>query len=348
MGDIVASDRQDDKLLTLALEKGVDTDKLEKLIDLRNKEIARQSKAAYDTHFAEMQRDFVPVGKSREVMSEDGRRVLYSFCPLEDILTAYQPIITRHGFSFRWSEESLDNGMKRIWCIVAGYGHEERSYVDIPIQVGTKFTNTIQQRGVSTSYGKIYSFMNAFGVIIAGEDNDARPTEEGSTSYPFREESGGTVSGNNESKGPRPPTGHLGRGSRNLTDAGPMTFQRFIEIINEVVPSADRPGWMKKAQGGKDPALLAKLAGEIRTAYGAGSAAPDTPAPENAQGAEQPATDADQARYQIVEYITHLVPAGERGSWLTRLESIEHKLEPLASFYIELQTQYGDPGLFEE
>lgn len=129
---------------------------------------------------------------------------------------------------------------------------------------------------------------------------------------------------------------------------GPMTFQRFIEIINEVVPSADRPGWMKKAQGGKDPALLAKLAGEIRTAYGAGSAAPDTPAPEDTQGAEQPATDADRARFQIVEYITHLVPAGERQKWLTRLEPIEHKLEPLASFYIELQTQYGDPGLFEE
>lgn len=123
--------------------------------------------------------------------------------------------------------------------------------------------------------------------------------------------------------------------------AGPMTFQRFIEIINEVVPSADRPGWMKKAQGGKDPALLARLAGEIRAAYGGESAAPEEPGSEDR-------TDADRARYQIVEYITHLVPAGERQKWLTRLEPIEHKLEPLASFYIELQTQYGDPGLFEE
>ena len=44
--------------------------------------------------------------------------------------------------------------------------------MDIPIQDGTSFTNAIQQRGVSTTYGKRYSFINSLGVIIEDEDTD--------------------------------------------------------------------------------------------------------------------------------------------------------------------------------
>lgn len=160
-----------DSLIASAVEKNLDVDKLERLIEMRNKELARQAKLDYDEHFAAMQLDYVPVGKNKAAM--DGRTVLYKYCPLEDILRVYQPIISKHGFSYRWSEEAISPTEKRMWCIVAGYGHEERSYVDIPIQPSTKFTNSVQQRGSATTYGKRYSFVDAFGVIIDGEDDDA-------------------------------------------------------------------------------------------------------------------------------------------------------------------------------
>lgn len=167
-----------DNLIAAAVEKDLDVDKLERLIDMRNKELERQAKLDYDEHFAAMQLDYVPVGKSKAALDRDGRKVLYKYCPLEDILRVYQPIISKHGFSYRWSEETLTPTEKRMWCIVAGYGHEERSYVDIPIQAASAFTNAVQQRGSATTYGKRYSFIDAFGVIIDGEDDDATGVQE--------------------------------------------------------------------------------------------------------------------------------------------------------------------------
>lgn len=161
-----------DRLLEKVLDSG-NIEVLERFIALREKEETRQAKIAYDLNFAEMQKEYVPVQRSGEVKNKDKTKTLYKFCPLEDILKIYAPIIAAHGFSFRWTEEHVSETVKRIYCIVSGYGHEDRGYVDIPIQAGNDFTNSIQQRGVSTSYGKRYSFINAFGVIIEDEDDDA-------------------------------------------------------------------------------------------------------------------------------------------------------------------------------
>jgi prolyl oligopeptidase PreP (S9A serine peptidase family) len=122
-----------------------------------------------------MQAEYVPVARTREVWNKPHDRILYRFAPLEDILKVYSPIISRHGFSYRWQEETLEgNNTKRVWCIVSGYGHEEKTYVDIPIMPGNDFTNSVQQRGVSTSYGKRYSFANTFGIIFAGDDDESQ------------------------------------------------------------------------------------------------------------------------------------------------------------------------------
>lgn len=175
--DLVVS--QNERLMEKVLEGG-NIEVLERFISLREKEEARQARLAFDVHFAEMQKLFPAVQRKGEVKNKDKTKVLYKFCPLEDILKEYAPIISDHGFSFRWTEETLEGAKeKRIYCIVSGWGHEERGYVDIPIQAGNDFTNAIQQRGVSTSYGKRYSFINAFGVIIEDEDDDAMSFEDG-------------------------------------------------------------------------------------------------------------------------------------------------------------------------
>jgi hypothetical protein len=164
---------REDSLLTKAIEKGFDTQTIKDLIDLRNKEIARQAKAEFDLHFAEMQAEFRPVGKSSSALDRDGNK-LYAYCPIEVILAMAAPIMARHGFSYRWTEEALENKEKRINCIISGYGHSETGFVDIPfMEPSTRATNIVQMRGSATTYGKRYSFLNATGIIVGGEDNDA-------------------------------------------------------------------------------------------------------------------------------------------------------------------------------
>ena len=166
--------KREDGLLAMAIEKGIsDPDILAKLIALRNDELARQSKAVFDEKFAAMQAEFVPVGKSAKATDANGR-TLYSYCPIEVILAMAAPIMARHGFSYRWTEEALANKEKRINCIVSGWGHSETGYVDIPfMEPSSRATNAVQMRGSATTYGKRYSFLNATGIIVGGEDNDA-------------------------------------------------------------------------------------------------------------------------------------------------------------------------------
>lgn len=171
-GTDIAIQSEMGQLMKMAIEKNM-VDSLEKLIALKRAEEERQCKKDFEFHFNLMQAEYAPVKRGHDVMNKAGNEVLYKFCPLEDILKVYAPIIAKHGFSFRWEEEATEEGKaKRIYCIVSGYGYEKKSYVDIPIQAGTAFTNDIQQRGVSTTYGKRYSFINSFGVIIEDEDND--------------------------------------------------------------------------------------------------------------------------------------------------------------------------------
>ena len=165
--------KREDALLSQAIEHGLSTETLEKLIALRNAEIARQAKGEFDQKFALMQAEFTPVGKTNRASDRDGNK-LYSYCPIEVILMMAAPILAKHGFAYNWEEEALPSKEKRIWCIISGYGHERRGFVDIPyMDPVTKATNVVQMRGSATTYGKRYSFLNATGIIVAGEDNDA-------------------------------------------------------------------------------------------------------------------------------------------------------------------------------
>ncbi|MDA3939610.1 MAG: ERF family protein [Spirochaetia bacterium] len=162
------------QLLQMALDKDKGIDIIERFIELKNKEEGKLCKKEFDLHFSAMQKDYIPATKGNDVYNKEGNKILYKFCSLEDILKVYSPIISKHGFSFKWKEEMMSENLKKISCIISGYGHEEIGSVEIPISAATSFTNSIQQRGVSTSYGKRYSFINSFGVIIEDEDDDAQ------------------------------------------------------------------------------------------------------------------------------------------------------------------------------
>lgn len=177
--EVVKKDNQDvaiseaDALLRLALEKDLDVDKLEKLIELKNRQEERQAKQEFDFHFAEMQKDLQPIIKDSAVEDASGR-IMYKYAQLGNIQKEAGNVLFKHGFSYRWEEERLevDPPEKRITCIISGWGYEKRTYTDMPIQPATKATNNSQQRGVATTYGKRYSFCSAVGIVLE-EDDDA-------------------------------------------------------------------------------------------------------------------------------------------------------------------------------
>ncbi len=163
-----------DSLLAMAIDKNFDADKLEKLIALKNSEQERMAKEDFERNFQLMQVEYPTITRTKEVKRKSGE-LLYKFCPLSNIMKLFGPLLSQHGFSWRWEKTPIADKIIRITSIIAGYGHEKRASIDIPIiSPPNEATNAIQQVGSSISYGERYSFMANAGIVISGEDDDGK------------------------------------------------------------------------------------------------------------------------------------------------------------------------------
>lgn len=164
--DLTTTESQGDPLIRMAIDKNLDIEKLEKLIQLRNEQDERQARAEYERHFAEMQAEFVPAKRIKKGYD-------YKYAPLEELQRTYGPVISKHGFSYRHREEMLDDGSKRCIMRISGWGHSEETSFDIPKIPGTKQMNPIQVVAAMSSYGRRYTFIAGFGCMVEDEDTDA-------------------------------------------------------------------------------------------------------------------------------------------------------------------------------
>lgn len=161
---------QKDNLLQLAINRDLDIEKFRELIALRREEEAYQAKKVFDFHFSEMQKEFTPIEKT-----EQGYE--FKYAPLGFMIEKYGPIISKHGFTFCWKEETLGDGKlkdgKRVYIIISGWGHtEQKTYFDVPYVPPTKRQNDIQVAGTMSSYGERYTFKAGFGIIEIADDTD--------------------------------------------------------------------------------------------------------------------------------------------------------------------------------
>jgi hypothetical protein len=166
-GDAVPASHTGD-LVAMAIDRDLDIEKLRALIEMRNAQEERENKRAFDEAFARMQSEFETVRRTKK--GHD-----YKYAPLEVLQKAYGPVISRNGFSYRWREEAIEGGGKRTIMRISGYGHSEENYFDAPKLEGTRQMNSVQVAGAMSTYGRRYTFLSGFGVIVEDEDTDGRP-----------------------------------------------------------------------------------------------------------------------------------------------------------------------------
>lgn len=114
---------------------------------------------------------------------------------------------------------------------------------------------------------------------------------------------------------------------RTQTSAPPANFAGFVDLVNTVVPNNERPGWMQKAKGGHDLALLSTLAAEIRAKYPA-HAAPT-------------ASQTEKLRIEVMEYINTIVPEPDRQSLRAELQDVPEDADSLSQVMSQLKARYG-------
>ncbi len=160
------------KLMQIALAGG-SVDQLEKLIELKNREEEREAKKVFDLHFAEMQAEFQPVKRMKKTDKA-------AYAPIEHLQKQYGHTIAAHGFSYRWSEENGEEGRLRVLLHISGWGFEKVNQKELPAyKPEAKIMNPLQAEGTRSTYGRRYTFISGFGLIIEDEDDDGASFGDG-------------------------------------------------------------------------------------------------------------------------------------------------------------------------
>lgn len=158
------------ELLMVAVNKDLDIDKLQKLMDMQTEWEAKESRKAFFKAMAKFQ-GLCPVIKKKK----KGHN--YQYAPIGDIQTQVKSIITKCGLSYRF-QQSWDAEILTLSCIVSHLdGHSETVTMVAEVD-NTGSKNSIQGRASSVTYLTRYTFVGSFGIATADEDMDGRLPEE--------------------------------------------------------------------------------------------------------------------------------------------------------------------------
>ena len=156
-----------------ARDPNVDIDKMQRLMEMREREMARLAQVEFNKAMKEAQAEMPQV-----VRDADNDQTRSRYARYETISEAIQPIVTKHGFSLTFSEgdSSKENHIRVLCEVMHDAGHVKQYHADIPFDnVGMKGnankTNT-HAYGSTKSYGKRYLKCDIFDVALKNEDDD--------------------------------------------------------------------------------------------------------------------------------------------------------------------------------
>lgn len=162
-------------LINLALEKGIDVDKLTRLFDLQERWEKKEAEKEFNAAFANFQRECPEIKKTKkaEFTTKSGGRMSYAYAPLPEIIKQIKEPLAKNGLSYRW-EFQEQNTLIECTCFVSHFsGHTKTSKLSAPKdETGNK--NIIQQIGSTHTYLQRYSLIGALGISSADSDNDGR------------------------------------------------------------------------------------------------------------------------------------------------------------------------------
>ena len=157
-------------------DQSVDIDKMERLLQMQERVLARDAERAFNTALAEMQDELPVIEETGAIRGRDGR-VQSRYARFEDINEVCRPVLRKHGFSITFRTEFAEAGaIIIIGTLRHRAGHREESTLRLPADVsGNK--NNVQAWGSSIAYGKRYAMTALLNITSRGEDNDGQGSE---------------------------------------------------------------------------------------------------------------------------------------------------------------------------
>lgn len=155
-----------------AMNPNVDIDKMERLLEMQERIMARNAKAAYDAAYADMQND-LPEIRERGGIKDRAGNIQSKYALWEDINEAIKPVLAKHGFGISFRTGQHDGRIVVTGVLSHRDGHREETTMELPTDTsGSK--NAVQAVGSSTSYGKRYTAQALLNLTSRGEDDDGQ------------------------------------------------------------------------------------------------------------------------------------------------------------------------------
>lgn len=164
------------EMLNHAVSTGAGIEIIDKLMTLQERWEANQARKAFDQAMAAVRAELPVIGKNREVdFTTSKGRTNYRFEDLGEIARVVNPILAKHGMSYRY-RTTQEGAMVSVTCIVSHRdGHAEENTLSAgKDDSGNK--NSIQAVGSTISYLQRYTLKAALG-IAASADDDGQKSE---------------------------------------------------------------------------------------------------------------------------------------------------------------------------
>lgn len=168
-------------ILDKAVQSGMSTESLEKIVTLYERMADRQAEAAFAVAMSQFKSICPPVTKRTEnnqfSVTVRGTKQSRRYASLQDIEQTIRAPLGECGLSFRWGDADVSNGVLKLTCIVSHIGgHSKASSVVLPVDSKAGCSDQ-QKYGIAMTYAQRYSLIQALGLTSCDEDQDGNDPE---------------------------------------------------------------------------------------------------------------------------------------------------------------------------
>ena len=162
---LVINQESPNELISLAINKGLDLEKLEKLLNLKERYEANEAKKAFVRAMTAFKSESPKVTKDK-----NNKQYNSKYTSLSNLVNTVNPVLSKHGLSASWDIEQ--NGIIKVTCRITHESwHSETASASAPADVsGAK--NAIQQIKSTITYLKAVTFESICGLASSEANLD--------------------------------------------------------------------------------------------------------------------------------------------------------------------------------
>lgn len=170
--DIIPANSMLTVIERVAADPNSDVAKLEKMLDMQERIIAKQAEMDFNAAMTRLQKVLPTIHQSAEI--KHGEKLIAKYAKYEDIDSQIRPFYSAEGFSLSFNSQRQSDGTVIYYGTVAHEsGHSRTAEIVLPTDTGPG-RNAVQAQGSTLSYAKRYLVMMLLNLVTTNEDDDGR------------------------------------------------------------------------------------------------------------------------------------------------------------------------------